>query len=95
MLLLPSVSLLASTAFAGPLWARQSAGQTEANVDLSTQTGDPRHLASGLLYGIPDQPGAIPDEFIDKPRINIVRGGGLYLGGCKPGHQVRLGILVS
>ena len=80
------------TALAGALQARQSASQTEAIVDLSAQTGDSRHLASGLLYGIPERPGAIADEFIDKPKINLLRAGGLYLGtGCQYASQVRTG----
>ncbi|KAF7553907.1 hypothetical protein G7Z17_g3295 [Cylindrodendrum hubeiense] len=50
-----------------------------ATVDLSVETGPPRHLASGILYGIPDQPDQIPDHFYEDIGFNYGRGGGSQL----------------
>lgn len=38
-----------------------------ANVELNTTTGQPQHLASGFIYGIPDNfPNQIPDHWYIK-----------------------------
>ncbi|KAF4336739.1 hypothetical protein FBEOM_9369 [Fusarium beomiforme] len=60
-----------------------------ATVDLTVQTGPPRHLASGILYGIPDKPDQIPDHFYKDIGFNYGRGGGSQLPGTK-GYAVSL-----
>ncbi|KAF4978136.1 hypothetical protein FZEAL_5434 [Fusarium zealandicum] len=50
-----------------------------ATVDLKAETGPPRQLASGVLYGIPDQPNQIPDHFYKDIGFNYGRGGGSQL----------------
>jgi hypothetical protein len=60
-----------------------------ATVDLAVQTGPPRHLASGILYGIPDKPDQIPDHFYQDIGFNYGRGGGSQLPGTK-GYAVSL-----
>jgi hypothetical protein len=48
-------------AFASPLVLRDS---ITATVDLSVTRGEPQHLASGFIYGIPDNfPNQIPDSW--------------------------------
>lgn len=60
-----------------------------ATVDVSIQIGPPRHLASGILYGIPDRPDQIPDHFYKDIGFNYGRGGGSQLPGTK-GYAVSL-----
>jgi hypothetical protein len=60
-----------------------------ARVDLDVQTGPPRHLASGILYGIPDKDNQIPDHFYKDIGFNYGRGGGSQLPGTK-GYAVSL-----
>ncbi|EWG55106.1 hypothetical protein FVEG_13155 [Fusarium verticillioides 7600] len=60
-----------------------------ATVDVSIQIGPPRHLASGILYGIPDRPNQIPDHFYKDIGFNYGRGGGSQLPGTK-GYAVCL-----
>ena len=50
-----------------------------ATVDVGVITGPPEHLASGILYGIPDQPDQIPDNFYKDIGFNYGRGGGSQL----------------
>ncbi|RGP65405.1 glycoside hydrolase family 39 [Fusarium sporotrichioides] len=50
-----------------------------ATVDLAVTTGPPRHLASGILYGIPDKPDQIPERFYREIGFNYGRGGGSQL----------------
>ena len=59
----------------GRLEARQDAGTT-ATVTLSAISGTPSHLASGFIYGIPDTPNQIPDEFYEDIDFNYARAGG-------------------
>ena len=54
-----------------------------ATVDVSTTTGPPRHLASGILYGIPDRSDQIPDHFYKDIGFNYGRGGGSQLPNTK------------
>lgn len=54
-----------------------------AKVDLTVTTGPPRHLASGILYGIPDKPEQIPDRFYKEIGFNYGRGGGSQLPNTK------------
>ncbi|KAF5710724.1 hypothetical protein FMUND_9368 [Fusarium mundagurra] len=60
-----------------------------ATVDVSNKTGPPRHLASGILYGIPDRPDQIPDHFYKDIGFNYGRGGGSQLSGTK-GYAISL-----
>jgi len=56
------ISALAAIVAAGPaaLEPRQTATQT-ATVNLAVSKGIPQHLASGFIYGIPDNyPNQIP-----------------------------------
>lgn len=55
--------------------ARQSVLGT-STVTLSNDTGTPRQLASGMIYGIPDTPNQIPDEFYVDMGFNYARAGG-------------------
>lgn len=50
-----------------------------ATVDAGVETGPPRHLASGVLYGIPDEPDQVPDHFYQDIGFNYGRGGGSQL----------------
>jgi hypothetical protein len=43
---------------------------------LGNNTGTPQHLASGFIYGIPDQPNQIPDHFYTGIGFNYARAGG-------------------
>ncbi|KAF4995633.1 hypothetical protein FGRMN_5025 [Fusarium graminum] len=54
-----------------------------ATVDVSTTTGPPKHLASGILYGIPDKPDQIPDRFYKEIGFTYGRGGGSQLPNTK------------
>ncbi|KAK4031410.1 glycoside hydrolase family 39 protein [Parachaetomium inaequale] len=77
--------LLACTglALAGPgavLEAQQAVGQT-ANVDVSVTRGKPDHLASGWIYGIPDNfPNQIPRSWYTDVGFRWGKGGGAQLG---------------
>ena len=53
---------------------RQIAGT--AYVDLSTDTGTPKNLASGFIYGIPDTQDQIPDKFYTGIGFDYGRAGG-------------------
>jgi hypothetical protein len=48
-------------------------------VNLSNNTGIPQHLASGVLYGIPDTPNQIPDHFYTDMGFNYARAGGAQI----------------
>lgn len=50
-----------------------------ATVFLNQQTGEPKQLASGWIYGIPDTPGQIPDNFYTDVGFRYGRGGGSQL----------------
>lgn len=58
-----------------------------AVVYLGANTGNPQHLASGFIYGIPDTAGQIPDHFYTDIGFNFGRAGGAqtpatgWLGG--------------
>lgn len=55
-------ALAAGVAVAGPVAKRQDA--SPATVDLGSDNGTPQHLASGFIYGIPDNyPNQIPDHW--------------------------------
>jgi hypothetical protein len=50
--------------------------QDTATVNLHESTGPVRHLASGLLYGVPDTPNQIPSHFYTDIGFNYLRAGG-------------------
>ncbi|KAF7527514.1 hypothetical protein G7054_g10427 [Neopestalotiopsis clavispora] len=73
-LLLLAASCVASSNIA----ARDS---VTATVDLSSSNGSPKHLASGFIYGIPDNyPNQIPDSWYQAIDFNYARTGGAQLG---------------
>lgn len=45
-------------------------------VNLNNNTGSIGHLASGILYGIPDTQGQIPPSFYSDMGFNYARAGG-------------------
>ncbi|KAF9876517.1 hypothetical protein CkaCkLH20_05925 [Colletotrichum karsti] len=47
-----------------------------ATVDLAMNRGAPQHLASGIIYGIPDVPDQIPDHFYTDIGLHWFRAGG-------------------
>lgn len=50
--------LLAGTALGNPV--HQKRDSVTAQVNFANNTGKPQHLASGILYGLPDTPNQIP-----------------------------------
>lgn len=60
----------------GSLQARDS---TVANVYFGNNTGAPQHLASGLLYGVPDAQGQVQDHWFEDIGFNYLRAGGAQL----------------
>lgn len=48
-------------------------------VNLGNNTGTPQHLASGVLYGIPDTANQIPDHFYTDMGFNYARAGGAQI----------------
>lgn len=72
---------------AGPIH-RHSARQSSTNtafVHLANDTGPPQHLASGVLYGIPDTTGQIPDHFFTGMGFRYTRVGGSQYGSPSRG----------
>lgn len=60
--------------------SRQSAAQT-ANVNLIVRRGKPEHVASGWIYGIPDNfPNQIPSSWYTDMGFRWGKGGGAQLG---------------
>ncbi|KAK9787142.1 putative Glycoside hydrolase family 39 protein [Seiridium cardinale] len=78
MLSLKCLALALSGVIASPLAPRDS---VTATVDLSTTRGTPQHLASGFIYGIPDNyPNQIPASWYTGIDFNYARTGGAQLG---------------
>jgi len=83
--LLPAFLVLQTT-FGSVLVKRATVSGT-AVVHLDTNTGNPQHLASGFIYGIPDAADQIPDHFYTDIGFNFGRAGGAqtptkgWLGG--------------
>ncbi|KAH7171002.1 glycoside hydrolase superfamily, partial [Dactylonectria macrodidyma] len=59
---------------------RATVGGT-AVVHLDKSSGSPQQLASGILYGIPDQQGQIPDKYYTGMGFKYSRAGGAQLPG--------------
>lgn len=73
------LGLLAITATANPLEKRQST--VTAVVNFGNNTGTPQHLASGTLYGLPDDTTQIPSTFFSDIGWNYERAGGAQTPG--------------
>lgn len=56
-----------------------SADRYIASVDVGTKLGAPRHLASGILYGIPDVQNQIPDHWYTDIGFKYNRAGGAQI----------------
>lgn len=71
-----------STFFSVCIAVRAIEGQSNmtAIVDLGQRTGQPRHWASGFIYGIPDTPNQIPDHFYTEIDFEYGRAGGAQMG---------------
>jgi len=69
----------ASVTFSASLEREKRAILGTATIDLAVPLGTSAHLASGLLYGIPDQPDQIPDHFYTDIGFNYGRAGGSQL----------------
>lgn len=63
-----------------PLQA-QAAEKGTAVVNFAQKTGRPKHLASGTLYGLPDQIDQIPGKFLEDICWNSMRAGGSQTPG--------------
>lgn len=71
-----SLFLLASCVVTShPVTVRQTGAGT-AVVNLGNNTGSPAHLASGILYGIPDNQDQMPNHFFTDIGFNYARAGG-------------------
>ncbi|KAF5657468.1 glycoside hydrolase family 39 [Fusarium denticulatum] len=67
----------------GHLDRRESLGT--AVVSLTNNTGDINHLASGIIFGVPDNPSQIPDHMYTDWGFNFLRGGGAQLPSPRAG----------
>lgn len=68
--------LCVSVTLAGPLLQRDT---VTAIVNFANDTGTPAHLASGTLYGLPNNPGQIPSKFFTEIGWNYERAGGAQI----------------
>lgn len=67
----------ATTAAADPRpLERQRRQSTTAVVNFGNNTGTPQHLASGTLYGLPDNTTQIPSRYFTDIGWNYERAGG-------------------
>jgi len=64
---------------------RQSTNSKTAKVNLASNLGAPKHLASGFIYGIPDAQNQIPDHWYTDIGFNYARAGGAQLGAPSRG----------
>ncbi|KAH7360654.1 glycoside hydrolase superfamily [Rhexocercosporidium sp. MPI-PUGE-AT-0058] len=69
--------LLAASVACNPV-AKRASGTSVVN--LNSNVGTPGHLASGILYGIPDTANQIPDHFYTDIGFNYARAGGAQVG---------------
>jgi len=76
------LALLGSSALATPLDAAVAAIKDKsgtAMVNLKNMTGVPQNLASGALYGLPQNENQIPSHFFTDIGFNFNRAGGSQL----------------
>jgi hypothetical protein len=67
------------------LVTRDPTTNNTATVDLAVSRGNPKHLASGFIYGIPDTPNQIPDHRYKDIGFNYGRAGGAQLPAAARG----------
>ncbi|CRG83374.1 Beta-xylosidase [Talaromyces islandicus] len=72
---LAQLSILGAS-LANPIQKRDS---VTAQVNFSNNTGSPKHLASGLLYGVPDASNQIPSAFYTDIGYQYERAGGAQI----------------
>lgn len=83
MILFQVVQVFAATVVAAAAatdLSRRQSSSTTAVVDLSTNRGATKHLASGFIYGIPDNETQIPDHWYTNMGFEYNRGGGAQMG---------------
>ena len=68
---------LASVASGLTLQARDTPGPI---INFANNTGTPKHLASGILYGLPDNQTQIPSSFLSGFGFNYQRAAGAQVG---------------
>jgi len=76
------LALLGSSTLASPLDATVAAVKDKsgtAMVNLKNMTGAPQNLASGALYGLPQNENQIPSHFFTDIGFNFARAGGSQL----------------
>ncbi|VUC22509.1 unnamed protein product [Clonostachys rosea] len=64
-----------------PRWVPEAV----AVVDLAVNKGQPQHLVSGVIYGIPDDTDQIPDKFYTEAGLHWFRAGGAQMGAPNRG----------
>ena len=67
---------MATVALSIPATVERRSVSGNANVNLGVSTGNPEHLASGFIYGIPDTKNQIPSHFFSDIDFNYGRAGG-------------------
>ena len=73
------LALLCATSVVGMPNAVAKRQSGTSVVNLGNNTGTPQHLASGVLYGIPDTANQIPDHFYTDMGFNYARAGGAQI----------------
>ena len=68
-------------------------------INFGEKTGAPQHLASGILYGLPDDNTQIPSDLLSGFGFNYNRGAGAQVGHgwswYKAGYEVRYDLQVE
>lgn len=80
-----SLAVDALGAATGPHRVERQAAQGTATINLASQIGTPQHSAAGFLYGIPDTPNQILDDFYTDMGFNYGRAGGSQLSAPAKG----------
>ncbi|GIZ49338.1 hypothetical protein CKM354_001237000 [Cercospora kikuchii] len=81
-----ALSVLLSDVEAGVVPAIQArAALNIATVSLTNNTGTPNHLASGIIFGVPDDDTQIPANMYTDWKYNFGRGGGCALPSPRSG----------
>lgn len=75
--LVSGASLFVAAVHGAVVDKRASSGT--ATVNLAVPQGTPSHLASGFIYGIPDTPNQIPDQFYTDMGFRYTRAGGAQI----------------
>jgi hypothetical protein len=76
MMFLSLVLFVAAVALAAPRAIEKRSVSGNAAVNLNVNTGTPQHLASGFIYGIPDNANQIPSSFYSEIDFGYGRAGG-------------------